>query len=103
VGYWCLDFYMRWRIVAREQIRRLLDCLAEPSRSIACLLVSTGLRIGELLALRLRDADLGARVLHVRQTVYEGHFDEPRVEGATELSPWDPGRLRFSLPDTRRQ
>ena len=49
-----------------ELIRKLLDKLAEPSRSLAWLLVLTGLSIGELLALRWRDVDLEAKVLRVR-------------------------------------
>jgi len=41
-------------VLAPEQIRQLAAELAEPARSIAMLLVLTGLRIGELLALRWR-------------------------------------------------
>ena len=44
--------------IAPEKIRELLDALPEPSRSLAWLLVLTGLRIGELLALRWRNIDL---------------------------------------------
>jgi len=76
--------------IAPEQIRQLLDCLPEPSRSVACLLVSTGLRIGELLALRWRDVDLDTRTLHVRQTVYEGHFDEPKTRRSNRTVPLGP-------------
>jgi integrase len=36
----------------------LLEALSEPSRSLAWLLVLTGLCVGELLGLRLRDIDL---------------------------------------------
>jgi hypothetical protein len=41
-------------------------------------LVLTGLRIGELLALCWRNVDLERGVLRVTQSVYEGHFDEPK-------------------------
>ena len=43
------------------------------------MLVFTGLRIGELLALRWRDVDLESGVLRVTRSVYEGHFDEPKT------------------------
>src|SRR5580700_3741273 len=43
------------------------------------MLVFTGLRIGELLALRWRDVDLETGVLRVTRSVYEGHFDEPKT------------------------
>ncbi len=65
--------------IAREKILELLAALPEPSQSLAWLLVLTGLRIGELLALRWRDVDLDAQALRVRQTVYEGHFDTPKT------------------------
>jgi integrase len=64
--------------IAPEKIRELLAALPEPARSLAQLLVFTGLRIGELLALCWRDVDLEQRVLRVTQSVYEGHFDEPK-------------------------
>jgi len=48
-----------------EKIRELLAALPEPSGSVAQLLVLTGLRIGELLALRWRDVDLEHCVLRV--------------------------------------
>lgn len=59
-------------------MKALIDQLAEPSRSIAALLAMTGLRIGELLALRWQDVDLVNGFLAVNQSVYEGHFDEPK-------------------------
>ena len=65
-------------VISPEKLRELLDALPEPSGSLARLLVFTGLRVGELLALRWRDVDLEHRVLRVTQTVYDGHFDEPK-------------------------
>ncbi len=64
--------------IAPEKIRELLEALPEPSRSLAQLLVCTGLRIGEMLALRWRDVDLSRGIIRVTQSVYEGHFDEPK-------------------------
>jgi integrase len=61
-----------------ESVKELTEKLVEASRSIAALLVRTGLRIGELLALRWQDIDLQNGFLSVNQTVYDGHFDEPK-------------------------
>lgn len=47
----------------------------------------TGLRIGELLALRWQDVDLQNGFLSVRQTVYEGHFDEPKTKRSKRTVP----------------
>jgi integrase len=74
-------------VIAPEKIRELLNALPEPSRSLAWLLVFTGLRIGELLALRWRNVDLEHGVLRVMQTVYEGHFDEPKTQRSKRSVP----------------
>ena len=54
-------------------------------------MVLTGLRVGELLALRWQDVDLAGGLLHVRQTVYEGHFDEPKSRSSARSVPLAPG------------
>lgn len=74
-------------VLSPEQISRLLHHLPEPSRSIIWLLVLTGLRIGELLALRWRDIDLQAGLLRVSRTLYEGHFDAPKTHSSNRMVP----------------
>ena len=76
--------------ISPDTLRTLLEKLAEPSRSIAALLVMTGLRIGELLALRWQDVDLENRFLSVNQSVYEGHFDEPKSRRSKRRVPLGP-------------
>ncbi len=76
--------------IAPEGLKALIEKLAEPSRSIASLLAMTGLRIGELLALRWQDVDLQGGFLSVRQTVYEGHFDEPKTRRSKRRIPLGP-------------
>ncbi|MGA2754982.1 MAG: site-specific integrase [Terracidiphilus sp.] len=73
-----------------EKVKELIGKLAEPSRSIVALLATTGLRIGELLALRWQDVDLHNGNLAVRQTVYEGHFDEPKTKRSKRQIPLAP-------------
>jgi integrase len=72
------------------KVKDLIEKLAEPSRSIAALLARTGLRIGELLALRWQDVDLQNGFLSVNQTVYEGHFDEPTTKRSKRRIPLGP-------------
>jgi integrase len=77
-------------MVSLDDLKSLLKELPEPSRSIAALIVLTGLRIGEMLALRWCDVDLIAGTLRVRQTVYEGHFDTPKTKRSRRVVPLSP-------------
>jgi integrase len=77
-------------MVSLDDLKSLLKELPEPSRSIAALIVLTGLRIGEMLALRWCDVDLIAETLRVRQTVYEGHFDTPKTKRSRRVVPLSP-------------
>jgi integrase len=76
--------------ISAESIRALLEALPEPSRSIATLLAMTGLRVGELLALRWQDIDFDKGFFSVRQTVYEGHFDVPKSKRSKRTLPLGP-------------
>ncbi len=69
------------------QVRKLAAALNEPARSITLLLVLSGLRIGELLALRWGCIDLDARALRVCETVYDGHFDQPKTKRSMRTIP----------------
>jgi integrase len=77
-------------LVSLDDLKSLLQELPEPSRSIAALIVLTGLRIGEMLALRWCDVDLVAGTLRVRQTVYEGQFDTPKTKRSRRVVPLSP-------------
>jgi integrase len=81
------------RAIQPAEISELLENLPQPSRSIAGLLVFTGMRIGEVLALRWRDVDLESGKIRIRQTVYEGHFDEPKTKRSNRTIPLGPKGL----------
>ena len=74
-------------VLTPEQLGSLLEKLPEPSRSLVWLLLLTGLRIGELLAVRWQDVDLKAGLLRVCRTLYEGHFDEPKTRSSVRTVP----------------
>lgn len=74
-------------VLTPVQVRRLTAAVNEPARSIMLLLVLTGLRIGELLALRWGNIHLDARFLRVCQTVYDGHFDQPKTKRSMRTIP----------------
>ena len=65
-----------------EQLSPLLTSLSEPCRRLVVIAVLTGLRIGELLALRWKHVDLIHDVIHVRETVHEGRFGSPKTKSS---------------------
>lgn len=77
-------------ILAPESFLRLLDRLREPFKSMVALAALTGIRIGELLALRWRAVDLGSGILHVCESVYEGKFQRPKSKKGTRMIPIGP-------------
>jgi integrase len=88
-------------VLTPVQLRLLVARLSEPSRSLVLLLMLTGLRIGELLALRWRNVDLMIGVLRVEETVYDGHFDEPKSRHSVRLIPLGP--LAVAILSERRK
>ena len=74
-------------VIAPEKVRDFLEALPQPSRSLAWLLALTGLRIGELLAVRWRNVDLEHGTLRVTETVYDGHFDVPKTQRSQRSVP----------------
>jgi len=77
-------------VLTPVQVRSLIAALNEPVCSITLLLVLTGLRVGELLALRWGSIDLNARLLRVCETVYDGHFDHPKTKRSARTIPIGP-------------
>ena len=74
-------------IIAGEDLVRLLKHLDEPYRTMVSLIAATGLRIGELLALRWSALDLEGGALAVRQSVCEGKFQPPKTLKAVRTIP----------------
>ena len=74
-------------IIAGEDLARLLKYLDEPYRLMARLIAATGLRIGELAALRWSALDLEGETLAVRESVFEGKFQPPKTPKAMRTIP----------------
>ena len=69
------------------QIVRLLAVLRELIRTMVLLAVLTGLRVGEILALRWQDVDLDGGELGVVQAVYRGCLGSPQTRGSKRTIP----------------
>ena len=70
-----------------ELVGRLLSVLREPFRTMVLLAVLTGLRVGEILALRWQDLDLAGGDLRVVQAVYRGCLGSPKTKGSRRTIP----------------
>ena len=77
-------------IIAGADFARLLERLGEPYRTMVSVIAATGLRIGELLALRWSALDLANGTLAVRESVFEGTFQSPKTTRAQRTIPLGP-------------
>jgi integrase len=74
-------------LLSLADLKRLLDALPEPSRSVVVLIVLGSMRVGEVLALRWKDI-LADRVI-VDERVYEGVLDEVKTDSGNREIPFD--------------
>lgn len=65
-----------------EQLRQLVAELEEPYKSMVLIATLAGLRRGELFALRWCALDFERKVIHVRESLYEGHFSTPKTRSS---------------------
>lgn len=75
------------RVLSVEESERLFEALENPVRLIFRLGELSGLRIGELLALRVEDADLTRALLYVRRDVYCGQLSSPKTPSSERRVP----------------
>jgi integrase len=61
-----------------DELAALLEATPEPHRLFLRFLAQTGLRIGEAIALRVGDVDLGRKRAKVRRRWYRGSFAPPK-------------------------
>ena len=70
-----------------QQVRQLLAEIREPYCSMVLLAVLTGLRRGELFALRWGALDLDKGALEVRESVFNGQFSTPKTHSSVRQIP----------------
>jgi integrase len=69
--------------------------LSPLGRTMAGLALLSGLRRGELFALRWQDVDEHERMLDIREAVYEGRFDIPKTTAGVRQIPLSDGALKL--------
>lgn len=82
------------RFLTADEVRRLIAASKEPARTIILLAAMTGLRIGEILALRWGRIDFIRGTLLVAETCYKGHFGSPKTRASRREVPLAPAVVR---------
>ena len=86
-------------LLAKQDIRRVIDALPEPTKSIVTLMVVGSLRIGEVTALRWER--IQPDQIEVVERFYEGEFDDTKTDAGRRSIPFDSlGILRAVLDAT---
>ena len=75
------------RYYGPAEIQKLLPQLSEPCRTVVTLAVQTGLRIGEILALRWKRVDMLHGTIEVSETFSDGHFGSPKTRSSRRVIP----------------
>jgi integrase len=83
-----------------EEVSGLLQLLKEPARTAAFLAVMTGLRVGELLALRWSDIDFEKGQVSVTRSIVLQRVGDCKTEASRKPVPLDP-RLAEALYNWR--
>jgi integrase len=82
------------------QVRQLIPELTEPCRTVVLLAVLTGMRIGEILALRWKRVDLLRGTIEVAESFSDGEFGSPKTRSSNRVMPVS-GYLRTVLETHR--
>jgi integrase len=69
------------------QIQTLLKNLQEPCRTVVLAAVLTGMRIGEILALRWSRVDFPRRTIEISETYSNGEFGTPKTRSSRRVVP----------------
>ena len=76
-------------VLSIVQVQALLDNLREPVRTMVLVDISTGLRVGELLALQWRDIDFESLEISVTRSISLQHIGECKTETSRKPVPMD--------------
>jgi integrase len=76
-----------------EDTQRIIASASEPHKTFYSILAETGIRGGEICALRVADLDLENAVIHVRQSVWRGQIQTVKSRKGNRRFPISAGLL----------
>ena len=86
----------KWALTQKQAANLLLK-LPLLAKTMVALVLLTGLRRGELFALRWKSLDQENRCLNITEAVYEGHFDTPKTPRSMRQLPLSKPALNLLL------
>ena len=92
----------KWTFLDFDEAEAFLAAASDKWRPVFLVTMETGLRRGEVLALRWRDIDWNNRLVNVRHTLYKGELDTPKSRGSRRSIPMT-DRVHTTLAELRRQ
>jgi len=92
----------KWTFLDFDEVEAFLAAASDKWRPVFLTIMETGLRRGEVLALRWRDIDWSNRLVNVRHTLYKGELDTPKTKASIRSIPMT-DRVYAVLAALRRQ
>jgi integrase len=86
-----------------DQVRALLDASDERSCALYTVAVRTGMRPGEILALRWSDVDLEAGTVQINRALSEGEFSTPKTPRSRRRISLSPATIATLKAHRKRQ
>lgn len=74
-------------VLALSEVRTLINSLTDPCRTVVMVAVLTGMRIGEILALRWKRVDSMRNTIGVAETFSDGVFGSPKTRSSRRVIP----------------
>src|ERR1700746_456835 len=68
------------RFFTLEEVRTIFAAAVEPWKMLNLVMIETGWRIGEVLALRFKNVDVEGQILSVESSAWEGKTDTPKTK-----------------------
>ncbi len=71
-------------VLSPEQVNRVIEAIPDEYKPLFAVAAVTGMRIGEILALRWQDVDLNAKKLTVRHSLWRGQLGTPKTKASAK-------------------
>ena len=71
-------------VLSSEQVRKVIEAVVDEYKPLFVVTAVTGMRIGEILALRWQDVDLDTKKMTVRHNLWRGQLGTPKTKASAK-------------------